>query len=122
MESIEIISERQGVKKDLAGRGWSVDLISEQTSRAKTMMLGISTIRAGATTRKVVHETEELCYVISGSGIVTDGKKRKRFRERDAIFFPANSPHTIVCDKEAEVIMMFTFPTTSFPPTKILTK
>ncbi|MDG6994903.1 MAG: cupin domain-containing protein [Nitrososphaerota archaeon] len=120
MNQIEIINEQNGVRKDLAGRGWSVDLISKDTCDARSMMLGISTLKAGSTTRTVVHETEELCYVISGTGAVTDGVKTNRFREHDAIYFPADVPHTIVCDPEYDVVMLFTFPTTTFPPTRIL--
>jgi quercetin dioxygenase-like cupin family protein len=66
----------------------------------------------------VKHETEEVAYVVSGTGELRLDDEAVAFREGDALHIPAGTWHAVVNNGDTDVIMVFGFPHPEYPPTE----
>ena len=110
LESVEPI--------ELPGGSWSRMLVTGARVGENASSIGFSVFKPGSATTSVSHETEEVAYVVSGSGrLDTDGGE-VRFETGDAIHIPPRTWHAVVNDSDAEVVMVFGFPHPDYPPTE----
>ncbi|MBS1679134.1 MAG: cupin domain-containing protein [Actinobacteria bacterium] len=103
---------------DLPGGSWSRMLITGSTVGGNAASLGYSVFRPGTELTSVSHETEEVAYVVSGSGRLDTDAGEVRFTAGDAIHIPAVTWHAVVNDSDADVVMVFGFPHPDYPPTE----
>jgi len=97
---------------------WSKKLLTRKTVGAKKCMLGISSFKPGTVTSLLVHEEEELAYVVKGRGKIRLTDCDIPYAAGDGIYIPAGVPHAVVNDGQEEVIMVFTFSYPDYPPTQ----
>lgn len=110
LESVEPI--------DLPGGSWSRMLVTDRRVPGNSSSLGYSVFKPGTVLASVCHETEEVAYVVSGSGHLATDDGEVRFSEGEAIHIPAGLWHAVVNDSDSDVVMVFGFPHPDYPPTE----
>jgi quercetin dioxygenase-like cupin family protein len=103
---------------DLGNNSWSRVIVNAATVHENCSALGYSVFAPGLVTADLSHSTEELAFVVSGSGRIRLEDDEVAVTTHDAIFIPAGVWHTITVDGEEDLIMVFTFPWTDYPPTQ----
>lgn len=103
---------------DLPGGSWSRMLITGAQVAGNASSLGYSVFKPGTATASVSHQTEEVAYVISGSGRLETEQGEVRFGADEAIHIPAQTWHAVVNDSDSDVVMVFGFPHPDYPPTE----
>ncbi|HEX5954671.1 MAG TPA: cupin domain-containing protein [Solirubrobacterales bacterium] len=110
LESVEPI--------ELPGGSWSRMLVTGERVGENSSSIGFSVFKPGSATTSVSHETEEVAYVVSGSGRLDTDDGEVRFATGDAIHIPPRTWHAVVNDSDADVVMVFGFPHPDYPPTE----
>lgn len=87
-------------------------------ARGEASSLGYSVFTPGTVLGSVCHETEEVAYVVSGSGELRLDDELVPFRQGDALHIPAFTWHAVANTGEADVVMVFGFPHPEYPPTE----
>ena len=72
----------------------------------------------GTALQPVCHETEELAFVVSGSGELRLDGDDVPFGPGDALHIPAGVWHAVANTGDADVVMVFGFPHPDYPPTE----
>ncbi|MBS1889114.1 MAG: cupin domain-containing protein [Actinobacteria bacterium] len=103
---------------DLPGGSWSRMLVTPATVEGNTASIGYSVFKPGTAVASVSHETEEVAYVVSGTGRLDTDEGEVRFATGDALHIPPHTWHAVVNDSEEEVVMVFGFPHPDYPPTE----
>jgi quercetin dioxygenase-like cupin family protein len=115
---IRVVPLDQGKRTDLPGGHWVCELISGPMNGAADTMLGFSTWAPGASTKQLVHEVDELAYIVSGEGKLSVGDEMVPYRAGDGILIPAGVPHGVVNDSDADMTMVYVFSSPQYPPTR----
>jgi quercetin dioxygenase-like cupin family protein len=103
---------------DLPRGSWSRMVVSDQSVSGNAASLGYSVFTPGTATDPVAHETEEVAYVLSGSGELRLDDGAVPFKAGDGLFIPANVWHAVANTSDDDVAMVFGFPFPSYPPTE----
>lgn len=103
---------------ELPGGSWSRMLVTEERVGGNASSIGFSVFKPGSTTASVSHQTEEVAYVVSGSGRLDTDDGEVRFEAGDALHIPPGTWHAVVNDSDADVVMVFGFPHPDYPPTE----
>ena len=110
LESAEPIELPQG--------SWSRMLVTGAWVDGNASSLGYSVFTPGTVLTPVKHETEEVAYVVAGSGELRLDDEAVPFREGDAVHIPAGTWHAVANSGDTDVIMVFGFPHPEYPPTE----
>ena len=103
---------------ELPQGSWSRMLVTEGAVAGNRASLGYSLFTPGTELQPVRHETEEVAYVVSGSGELRLDDGAVPFRQGDALHIPAGVWHAVVNTGEEDVLMVFGFPHPAYPPTE----
>jgi quercetin dioxygenase-like cupin family protein len=103
---------------ELPGGSWSRMLVTEGAVDGNRASLGYSLFTPGTVLSAVRHETEEVAYVVSGSGELRLDDETVPFRQGDALHIPAGVWHAVANTGDDEVLMVFGFPHPAYPPTE----
>jgi quercetin dioxygenase-like cupin family protein len=98
---------------ELPGGSWS-----RMVAKGESSSLGYSVFTPGCVLQPVRHETEEVAYVVAGSGELQLDDGSVPFTEGDALHIPAGLWHAVANTGEEDVIMVFGFPHPDYPPTQ----
>ncbi len=101
----------------LADGGWSRIVLSGSRVGAGTAF-GVSSFAPGTTTALMSHETEELAYVVSGTGHLQMEADRVPYEAGTALYIPAGVWHAVVSIGNEPVVMVFAFAHPEYPPTE----
>lgn len=110
LESVEPI--------ELPGGSWSRMLVTEGNVGGNRASLGYSVFKPGSATTSVSHDSEEVAYVVSGSGRLDTDDGAVRFEGGQALHIPPSTWHAVVNDSDEDVVMVFGFPHPDYPPTE----
>ena len=102
----------------LPGGSWSRMVLNDKSLRGNTASLGYSVFTRGCVTAMVAHETEEVAYVLSGSGELRLDGESVPFAAGQGLFVPAGIWHAVANTGEEDVVMVFGFPHPDYPPTE----
>ena len=102
----------------LPGGSWSRMVLNDKSLSGNTASLGYSVFTPGCVTAMVSHETEEVAYVLSGSGELRLDGESVPFAAGQALFVPAGVWHAVANTGEEDVVMVFGFPHSDYPPTE----
>ena len=97
---------------------WSRMLVTDARVGGNASSLGTSVFTPGTVLQPVRHETEEVAYVVSGSGEIRLDDETVPFREGDAVHIPAWVWHAVANTGDEDVVMVFGFPHPDYPPTE----
>ena len=103
---------------ELPRESWSRMLITSNHADGNQSSLGYSVFTPGTALTPVKHETEEVAYVVSGSGELRLDTGAVPFGEGDALHIPAQTWHAVANTGEVDVVMVFGFPHPDYPPTE----
>ena len=103
---------------ELPQGSWSRMLVTDSRVDRNTLSLGYSIFTPGTVVGPVKHETEEVAYVVSGSGELRLDDEVVPFRQGDALHIPASIWHAVANTGGADVVMVFGFPHPEYPPTE----
>lgn len=93
-------------------------VVTDQSVSGNGASLGYSVFKPGSATDPVSHETEEVAYVLSGSGELRLDDGAVAFKAGDGLFIPAGVWHAVANTSDEDVAMVFGFPHPSYPPTE----
>jgi quercetin dioxygenase-like cupin family protein len=97
---------------------WSRMMLTDRTVRGNSSSLGYSVFTPGTVTAMVSHDTEEVAYVVAGSGeLQLDSGASVPFAAGQGVFVPAGTWHAVANTGDQDVIMVFGFPYPDYPPT-----
>jgi quercetin dioxygenase-like cupin family protein len=103
---------------ELPNGSWSRMLVTEERVDGNRASLGYSVFTPGTELAPVRHETEEVAYVVAGSGELRLDDGAVPFRTGDALHIPAGVWHAVVNTGREDVVMVFGFPHPAYPPTE----
>jgi quercetin dioxygenase-like cupin family protein len=102
----------------LPGGSWSRMVLNDKSLVGNSSSLGYSVFTPGCVTAMVSHETEEVAYVVSGSGELRLEDSAVPFAAGKGLFIPPRTWHAVANTGEEDVIMVFGFPHPDYPPTE----
>ncbi|HXY83877.1 MAG TPA: cupin domain-containing protein [Gaiellaceae bacterium] len=103
---------------ELPQGSWSRMLVTDKRSDGNASSLGYSVFTPGTELTPVKHQTEEVAYVVSGSGELRLDDRIVPFETGDALHIPAATWHAVVNTGADDVVMVFGFPHPDYPPTE----
>jgi len=98
---------------ELPGGSWS-----RMVAKGEASSLGYSVFTPGTVLQPVRHETEEVAYVVAGSGELRLDGEPVTFVKGDALTIPAGVWHAVANTGADDVVMVFGFPHPDYPPTE----
>jgi quercetin dioxygenase-like cupin family protein len=102
----------------LPGGSWSRMVLNDKSLAGNSASLGYSVFTPGCVTALVSHETEEVAYVLSGSGELRLEEESVPFSAGQGLFIEAGTWHAVANTGSEDVIMVFGFPHPDYPPTE----
>jgi quercetin dioxygenase-like cupin family protein len=102
----------------LPGGSWSRMVLNDKSLSGNTASLGYSVFTPGCVTAMVSHETEEVAYVLSGTGELRLDGENVPFAAGQGLFVPAGVWHAVANTGQEDVVMVFGFPHPDYPPTE----
>ena len=118
MGSVAVVHLTEVEPIELPQGSWSRMLVTSERAAGNRSSLGYSVFTPGTILTPVQHETEEVAYVVSGSGELRLDDEAVPFREGDALHIPAHTWHAVANTGETDVVMVFGFPHPDYPPTE----
>jgi quercetin dioxygenase-like cupin family protein len=102
----------------LPGGSWSRMVLNDRSLSGNASSLGYSVFTPGTVTAMVCHETEEVAYVLSGSGELRLDDGAVPFAGGQGVHIPAGIWHAVANTGGEDVVMVFGFPHPDYPPTQ----
>ena len=102
----------------LPGGSWSKMVLNGKSLQGNSSSLGYSVFTPGCVTAMVAHQTEEVAYVVAGSGELRVEGEAVPFAAGQGIFVPAGVWHAVANTGAENVVMVFGFPHPDYPPTE----
>jgi quercetin dioxygenase-like cupin family protein len=96
---------------------WSRMVLNDRSLRGNSSSLGYSVFTPGTVTAMVSHDTEEVAYVVAGSGELRLDGSSVPFAAGQGVFVPPGTWHAVANTGDQDVIMVFGFPHPDYPPT-----
>jgi quercetin dioxygenase-like cupin family protein len=118
VSGVAVISLDQVDPIELPQGSWSRMLVTDKQADGNRSSLGYSVFTPGTELNPVKHETEEVAYVVSGSGELRLDDRAVPFAPGDALFIPSETWHAVANTGADDVIMVFGFPHPDYPPTE----
>lgn len=109
-----------GIKVELNGKGHLIELISMRTTGSTKAMLGVSLFKSGFRSKNIVHDEDELVYVLEGEGKLITPEGEIKYSAGEALYIPAKTPHVVVNDSGSDLKMVYVFTYPEYPPTRVL--
>jgi quercetin dioxygenase-like cupin family protein len=97
---------------------WSKMVLTDKSLSGNATSLGYSVFTPGTITPMVAHETEEVAFVLSGSGELRLDGDAVPFASGEGLFVPAGVWHAVANTGDEDVVMVFGFPHPGYPPTE----
>lgn len=116
--AVSVVPLDRGEEVELGKGSFSDLVLTSSTLKHNRTMMGYSVFKPGLETKQKVHiNTEEMAFVVAGSGKLTVGDDSIPFKKGDSIHIPAGVPHGIRNDGKEDIAMVFFFPTKNYPST-----
>jgi quercetin dioxygenase-like cupin family protein len=113
------LSETEAIT--LPGNSWVKKLLTGETAGTEKCSLGVSRFTPGLVSDLMIHEEEELAYVLKGKGkLRLKNGQEVSYEAGDGIYIPAGVAHSVVNDGDEDVEMVFGFSWPDYPPTERL--
>ncbi|MEM3160183.1 MAG: cupin domain-containing protein [Nitrososphaera sp.] len=73
--------------------------------RVRHLEAGVLRLRPGEKDTQTPHDSDELYYVVQGSGYLEAGSERRAVKKGSVVFVPAKMPHHFYGNKELLVVL-----------------
>jgi quercetin dioxygenase-like cupin family protein len=118
MTDVTVVPLEQADPVELPNGSWSRMLVTAGKVEGNQSSLGYSRFTPGTVLSFVSHQTEEVAYVVSGSGELRLEAGSVPFEQGDAVFIPPRTWHAVANTGNEDVVMVFGFPYSEYPPTE----
>ena len=118
MGAVTVVPLDSAEQIELPQGSWSRMLVTAERVDGNASSLGYSVFTPGTVLTPVKHETEEVAYVVAGSGELRLESEAVPFRKGDAVHIPAGVWHAVANTGDTDVVMVFGFPHPDYPPTE----
>lgn len=118
VSGVEVIAVADVEPVELSQGSWSRMLVAKRGARRNQSSLGLSVFTPGTVLGSVRHDTEEVAYVVQGSGELRLDDESVPFAKNDALFIPPGVWHAVANTGDVDVVMVFGFPHPDYPPTE----
>ena len=118
MTTVTVVALEDVEAIPLPGGSWSRMVLNCGSLSGNASSLGYSVFTPGTTTAMVCHETEEVAYVVSGTGELQLDDGPFAFHGGQALHIPAGTWHAVANTGTEDVVMVFGFPAPAYPPTE----
>lgn len=118
MSEVKAVALDEVQPVELPMDSWSRLLITEHTVEGNASCMGFSVFKPGFVAADLSHSVEELAYVVSGKGVIRLEEGSCEVAAGQAIHIPARVWHTVVNAGTEDLVMVFSFPSTDYPPTE----
>jgi quercetin dioxygenase-like cupin family protein len=119
MGSVKTVRLEDGKHIDLGGGSWARELLTGDSVGTRKAMLAYSVFKPGSGTAARTHEEEELCYVLTGKGLIQCEDEDVRVEKGMALFIPAGVKHGALNDGNEDLSMVYVFSYPKYPPTSM---
>jgi len=114
----EVISLHDVDPVELPMGSWSRLLVTQRTVTGNASTMGYSVFKPGLVAADLSHSVEELAFVVGGRGAVRLEDGQLEVHAGQALFIPGRMWHTVVNDGDEDLVMVFSFPSSDYPPTE----
>jgi len=118
MNAVRVVNVRDVEPIELPQGSWSRMLVTKGRIEGNRACLGTSVFTPGTVLGDVCHETEELAFVVAGSGELRLDGETVPFAQGDALFVPPGVWHAVANTGAEDVVMVFGFAHPEYPPTE----
>jgi quercetin dioxygenase-like cupin family protein len=118
MSSVRVVDLEDVEPIPLPGGSWSRMVLNDRSLSGNTASLGYSVFTPGTVTAMVSHATEEVAYVLSGSGELRLEDEAVPFAAGQGLFIAPGTWHAVANTGDSDVTMVFGFPHPDYPPTE----
>ena len=116
LEGVHVVPLEDVEPIELPGGSWSRVLLTGGRVGSASA-LGFSSFAPHTSTAMLSHETEELAYVVSGTGELRMDDGVAPYGAGDTLYVPAGVWHAVAVTGDEPVTMVFVFPHPDYPPT-----
>ncbi len=117
-EAVKTVDLEDVEQIPLPGGSWSRMVLNQKSLGANSSSLGYSVFTPGCVTAMVAHETEEVAFVLAGTGELRLDSENVPFAAGQGLFVPAGVWHAVANTGDEDVVMVFGFPHPDYPPTE----
>ena len=105
----KIFNEKDIAKKIFDDRWVKFAFGSQGFIKTNKLNLGVVEFAKNTTAKTHKHNVEEALYVLSGSGKIKIENNIFNLKEKDFVYVPENTDHTIITSKDSKVKILFMF-------------
>jgi quercetin dioxygenase-like cupin family protein len=118
MGAVTVVRLEEADPVELPQGSWSRLLVTSAQVEGNASTLGYSVFTPGTVLSPVKHTTEEVAYVVAGTGELRLDDEAVPFRPGDALHIPSGIWHAVANTGDEDVILVFGFPHPEYPPTE----
>lgn len=104
-----VFSEENISKKSFDDRWVKFAFGPQGLVESKKFNLGIVEFDKNKISKTHIHDVEEVLYVISGKGKIKLGDNTFELKEKDFVYIPEGTEHTIITDSKSKLKILFMF-------------
>jgi len=119
MTSVKTVRLEMGKYLDLGGGSWARELLTGESVGTRKTMLAYSVFKPGTGTAARTHEEEELCYILTGKGLILSEDGDVPVEEGMAVYIPQGVRHGTLNNGEEDLTMVYVFSYPKYPPTQM---
>src|SRR4030042_6703483 len=103
LNKISVVDMSEGKRTALPDGSWVCELVSGPLNGAERTCMGFSTWMPGASTKQMVHETEEMAFIVSGKGKLSVGDQFASYKAGQGVLIPAGVPQGVGNDSHQDL-------------------
>jgi len=119
LASVRTIKLEGGRHLDLGGGSWAKELLTRDSVGTHKTMLAYSVFKPGTGTAARIHEEEELCFILTGRGLIQCEDGDVPVEKGMAVYIPPGVKHGTLNNGKEDLSMIYVFSCPEYPPTKM---
>jgi mannose-6-phosphate isomerase-like protein (cupin superfamily) len=119
MTSVKTVRLEEGKHLDLGSGSWAKELLTGESVGTRKTMLAYSVFKPGTGTAARIHEEEELCFILTGKGLIQCEDIEVPVEKGMAVYIPPGVKHGTLNHGIEDLSMVYVFSYPRYPPTRM---